>query len=641
MTHKLSSDLCGRTLIDRYLVLKKIGVGGFATVYRVRDTRLGCDMAIKVLHPEHTRNIADLERFRNEAKIAGVINDDYFVKVTDFFQDREHFCFVMEHLEGLTLREELQRMPGKIMSWPRAFKLARQMCAGLTVAHARGLIHRDIKPENIFIKRSGTGGDQIKLLDLGVAKILEDHNWSGLYKNLSNTGDIIGSPCYIAPEQVRGERALDVRVDIYALGIVLYEMVAGRVPFKGQTAFETMEHHVRSEPKRPTVLVPELTMPRQVEELILRALCKRPQDRYRSAQEMDAAIRNELENRSDQRRGRAVQFIQVASEFAWGGAAPPGNHTTSATLEDDEEPTTARKVKAAISSPGSPSSGDSARAARVEGPPTPTPAWRPGRARPQQPGDTDVTPAPVNLGSGTPKAQGVPTSPDISLEAAAAAPEPAAAVPQVKPLRARTMITLGAFAAASLLATCSVSTVLAMALDSRGAGPPPPDGIERWAESAEPLTPPPDPPPPDPEKEAEDDEPPLEPIVSGLVESPSEITRKAAGPETDLPVPGERPVVPKPKPRVVTMNSIAKRAAAKIKKECKISKFSGTEKATFSIQFIVDMNSSEVTKWLEPGPFPILADSSCVTRIVRADVPNFKGAVDLRATFTYAYPVFK
>ena len=271
MTHKLSSDLCGKTLIDRYLVLKKIGVGGFATVYRVRDARLGCDMAIKVLHPEHTRNIADLERFRNEAKIAGVINDDYFVKVTDFFQDREHFCFVMEHLEGLTLREELQRMPGKIMSWPRAFKLARQMCAGLTVAHARGLIHRDIKPENIFIKRSGTGGDQIKLLDLGVAKILEDHNWSGLYKNLSNTGDIIGSPCYIAPEQVRGERALDVRVDIYALGIVLYEMVAGRVPFKGQTAFETMEHHVRSEPNRPTVLVPELTMPRQVEELILRA----------------------------------------------------------------------------------------------------------------------------------------------------------------------------------------------------------------------------------------------------------------------------------------------------------------------------------------------------------------------------------
>lgn len=618
MTHKLSSDLCGKTLIERYLVLKKIGVGGFATVYRARDTRLGCDMAIKVLHPEHTRNIADLERFRNEAKIAGVINDDYFVKVTDFFQDREHFCFVMEHLEGLTLREELQRMPGKIMSWPRAFKLARQMCAGLTVAHARGLIHRDIKPENIFIKRSGAGGDQIKLLDLGVAKILEDHNWSGLYKNLSNTGDIIGSPCYIAPEQVRGERALDVRVDIYALGIVLYEMVAGRVPFKGQTAFETMEHHVRSEPKRPTVLVPALTMPRPVEDLILRALCKRPQDRYRSAQEMDAAIRNELENHSDQRRVRSVQFIQVASEFAWGGAAPPRNHIASGTLEDEDEPTTARKATAESNPP---SSGDSARAAKLNGPQTPTPVWRPGRARPQQPGDTDVTPAPVNVRSATPKAQGVPTSPDISLEPAAASEPPVAL--QVQPLRVRTMVMLGAFASASLLATCSVSTVLAMALDSRGVGPLPPE-IEHWPEPAEPLMPPPDPSPLDYETAPE-----------------PKPTKKIPGSKPVLPTRRKTPVASTPKSRVVTMKSIANRAADKIKRECKISKFSGTERAEFSIEFVVDLATSKVTKLLTVGQGPTLDDGGCVHRIADAMVPDFSGAEDLKSNFVFAYPVSK
>lgn len=628
MTHKLSSDLCGETLIERYLVLKKIGVGGFATVYRARDTRLGCDMAIKVLHPEHTRNIADRERFRNEAKIAGVINDDYFVKVTDFFQDREHFCFVMEHLDGLTLREELQRMPGKIMPWPRAFKLARQMCAGLTVAHSRGLIHRDIKPENIFIKRSGVGGDQIKLLDLGVAKILEDHNWSGLYKNLSNTGDIIGSPCYIAPEQVRGERALDVRVDIYALGIVLYEMVAGKVPFKGQTAFETMEHHVRSEPKRPTIFVPELTMPRQVEDLILRALCKRPQDRYRNAMEMDTAIRNELDNRSEQRRVRSVQFIQVASEFAWGGAPPPGSHTSSATLADDEEPTTARKGNAGSDSPSSEELVWAA--ARVAGPDTPTPAWRPGRARPRQPGDTDVTPAPVSPRGVPPKAQGVPTSPDISLEPPAA-PEPPVAVLQVRPLRIRTMVMLSAFTAASLLATCSVSIVLAKALDSRGMGPPLPDGVERWPEPAEPPSEPPPTEPPPPDADELD-----EPVDAVIVESAFESTKKLVGSVT-----GETPVAPKPRPRVVSMRSIAMRAAAKVKRECKISKFSGTERATFSIQFLLDLNSGEVSQYLQPGPVPILADGACVTRIVRAEVPSFKGAVDLRANFIYAYPVVK
>jgi len=615
MTHKLSSDLCGKTLIERYLVLKKIGVGGFATVYRVLDTRLGCDMAIKVLHPEHTRNIADLERFRNEAKIAGVINDDYFVKVTDFFQDQEHFCFVMEHLEGVTLREELQRMPGKIMSWPRAFKLARQMCAGLTVAHARGLIHRDIKPENIFIKRSGAGEDQIKLLDLGVAKILEDHNWSGLYKNLSNTGDIIGSPCYIAPEQVRGERALDVRVDIYALGIVLYEMVAGRVPFKGQTAFETMEHHVRSEPKRPTVLVPGLTLPRQIEDLILRALCKRPQDRYRSAQEMDAAIRNELDNRSDQRRVRSVQFIQVASEFAWGDAPPPRNPSTAATLADDEEPTTAKKVKAGSDSPSSEVSAWTA--ARV-GPDTPTPAWRPGRARPQQPGDTDVTPAPVTVRGATPIAQGVPTLTDIRLEPSAA-PEPPVAVPQVKPLRARTLIMLGAFSAASLLATCSVGTVLAMALGSRSKGPPPPppNGVEQWPE------PPTDPPPPPSE---DPDGPPVQEPDGTGIDKPNST------------VPGTIPVTPKP-PRVLTMRSIANRAANKIKRECKISKFSGTEKANFSIEFAVDVATGKVKEIMEVGIKPPLADSTCVYRNVNERVPDFSGAEDLKPTFTVAYPV--
>ena len=626
-------------LNDRYLVLKKIGVGGFAAVYRARDTRLDCDVAIKVLHPEHTRNIADLERFRNEAKIAGVINDDYFVKVSDFFQDGEHFCFVMEHLEGMTLREELAHLPGKIMSWPRAFKIARQLCAGLGVAHARGLIHRDIKPENIFLKRAGAGCDQIKLLDLGVAKILEDHNWSGLYKNLSNTGDIIGSPCYIAPEQVRGERALDVRVDIYALGIVLYEMVAGRVPFKGQTAFETMEHHVRSEPKRPTVLVPNLTLPRQVEELILRALCKRPQDRYRSAQDMDAAIRNELDNRSDQRRVRSVQFIQVASEFAWEGAPPPGSQTTSAILEEDE-PTTARKVKVESNPP---SSGD---AVSVEVPQTPTPAWRPGRARPQRSGDSDFTPAPVNVrGTTPPKAQGVPTSPDIALDPPAA-PEPPPMPLQVRPLRVRTMIMLGAFAAASLLATCSVSAVLAMALDSRGGRRAENVGPERWPEPAETLAPLPvssSEESPAELGEGDEDEPAVESVIPGPVGSPPGAEKDrhgSSGSDQERAAPEKPPLVPKPKVRV-TMNSIAKRASDKIKKECRINKLAGVEKGKFVIEFSVDVATGKVNRLIGVGVNPVLSDGACVTRIVNMMVPDFRGAEGLSSTFVYAYPVSK
>lgn len=623
MTQRLSSDLCGKTLNDRYLVQKKIGVGGFATVYRAWDTRLDCVVACKVLHPEHTRNIADLERFKNEAKMAGVIKDDHFVKVTDFL-DGEHFCFVMEHLDGLTLREELQRLPGKIMSWPRAFKIARQLCAGLGAAHARGLIHRDIKPENIFLKRASDGG-QIKLLDLGVAKILADHNLPGLCKNLSNTGDIIGSPCYIAPEQVRGERDLDARVDIYALGIVLYEMVAGRVPFRGQTAFETMEHHVRSEPKRPTMLVPELRIPRQIEELILRALQKSPRDRYRSVQEMDGAIRNELENRSDMRRVRSVQFIQLASEVAWDGVASPVGQATSMILDDENEPTTAKKTKGG----GAPPPPPPARQALLGGQPPPS-------TGPGIPGQTDITPAPENARNSTSGAQASPTSPDISLDPPA--PEPPVTIPHVRPLRLRTMIMLGAFAAASLLATCSVGTVLALAIDSRSAGSPAEVVPEMWPEPAE-LS---GPPVLEPSKETvatpEDDDlvaqvgdPPQVPPV------PRELEEIRQGPEEPL-----RPKNPVPvRPRAVTMTSVARRAAAAIKKECKINPLSGTATGKVPMRFTVDVATGKVLTLAIEGPIPTLTDRACVTRLAHTLITDFSGATDLRTTFVHAYDVVR
>lgn len=623
MTHRMSSDLSGMTLNARYLVLMKIGAGGFATVYRARDARLGNNVAIKVLHPEHTRNIADLDRFRNEARLAGVINDEHFVKVTDFFQEGERFCFVMEHLEGVTLREELQRLPGKIMAWPRAFKLARQLCGGLSAAHASGLIHRDLKPENIFLKNGV--GEQVKLLDLGVAKVLEDHNWSGLCKNLSNTGDIIGSPCYIAPEQVRGERGLDVRVDIYALGVVLYEMVTGRVPFRGQTAFETLEHHVRSEPKRPNSLVPELNLPRPIEDLILRALKKRPQDRYRSAQDMDAALRNALANRSDPRGMRAVQHMyQVPMDPVGRGGAAPGETQTTVVLEI-EEPTTAKQIKPAVPSVAPP-------VVKLP-PPGPASVW------PIQPGDTDVTPAPHRARGTTPKAQGSPTLLDISLEVAPALlPEPRS-VPTVKPLQVRTMVMLGSFAAASLIATCSVGTVLAMAIKPSGTRPV--ENIpEVWSEPSEPQaalpvevigT------SPKQEEEGEGDE--AETIAkvgdpTALVEPKRIVVRTS-----------KLPVAPKPprvgKPRPVTMDSIARRAAAMIKKECVIDKFAGSTEGKASIQFTVDMTTGKVKQLWSVGPVPTLADRACVMRIAHALVTDFTGAVDLRPIFVYSFPVVR
>lgn len=649
MTQRLTPDLCGKTLAGRYLVQQSIGVGGFARVYRATDTRLGNYVAIKVLHPEHTRNIADLERFRNEASLAGRINDDHFVRVTDFFQEREHFCFVMEHLEGLTLRDELKRLPSKIMSWPRAFKIARQVCAGLGVAHSRGLIHRDIKPENIFLKRPGSA-DQVKLLDLGVAKILEDHHWSGLHKNLSNTGDIIGSPCYIAPEQVKGEKSADARIDIYSLGIVLYEMVTGRVPFRGHNAYETLEHHVRTEPERPTAVATHVRVPRQIEDIILRALKKRPIERYRTAHEMDAAIRNELEQRSDERRVRSVQFIQVAPELALRNLArPPEPGAFDVDVEGTvEEPTTAKRVPRPENRVSVPQS----RARVHRSGPLPI-AQPPHAGTITQPADTDITPSRENTKSTTPKAQQSPTSPDI--EDGPAAHPPAVALPEPRPLRLRTLVALGSFAAASLLATCSVSTVLAMAIDTRRADRPLVSPIVIWP--SEPSEPPASsipstPPPLEQEQKNEDSGNELTPEEAGHAgEQGNTDDVGTAEPNEKLAVAGSEsgaPEPPKARPKKVTslppkltMAAIAKRAAAKIQKECRIAWLAGIKTANYSVGFKVDKATGVIEKQDPVGNLPTLADRDCVIRKVVEFVPDFKGATDLRSPFVYIYTVVR
>ena len=312
---KFSMDLSGRTLGGRYLLEARIGRGGFADVYRAVDTRVRKIVAVKVLHSDHTRNIKDVGRFINEAKIAGRIEHPHFVKVSDFFQDREHFCFVMEYLQGSTLRDVLRNLSGKPMSWPRAFKIALPICAGLAVAHSYNVVHRDIKPENIFLVRVRGGGKQVKLLDLGLAKVLRDHDWSEIQNGLSSTGDVIGSPLYIAPELVRGDRACTTRVDIYSLGIVLFEMVAGRVPFRGNSAYETAYHHVHTEPVRPTMLIPGLQVPTPLEDIILRAISKDPEDRFQTIRELSLAIRHELEHQNiEWRPVRPARIVPAVQE---------------------------------------------------------------------------------------------------------------------------------------------------------------------------------------------------------------------------------------------------------------------------------------------------------------------------------------
>jgi serine/threonine protein kinase len=279
--------LIGRTVAGRYTILELLGKGGMSRVYVARHELLKKTMALKVLKEELTGSKDARERFNREAIAAANIADPHIVDVTDYgFTEEGDAFIVMERLIGKDLRHTL-RADGAF-SCGRAVAITRQILSGLKAAHAQGIIHRDLKAENVFlIEREGN--DFVKLLDFGISKLKEtyadEHGPS-----LTSTGMVMGTPQYIAPEQAHAQADLDHRVDIYSLGVILYEMVTGELPFKGQTALELMMRHVQDPPEPPRKRRPDLEIPESVERVILKALSKDREDRYRSADDMLAAL---------------------------------------------------------------------------------------------------------------------------------------------------------------------------------------------------------------------------------------------------------------------------------------------------------------------------------------------------------------
>ena len=691
-TKKLTPDLTGHVLGGRYTVEALLGYGGFANVYRAIDERVRKYVAIKVLHPEHTRNIRDIERFRNEAEITGRINDDHFVRVTDSFQDEQYFCFVMEILNGLTLRDTLSHLGGRGMSWPRAFRISRQVCEGLEVAHHHDVVHRDIKPENIFLTRLRAGGEQVKLLDLGVAKILMDNYWSGLHRNLSNTGDIIGSPCYMAPELVQGSRACDARADIYSLGVVLYEMLTGVVPFRGNNGYETMYHHVHSTLVRPTVLLPFLNVPRALEDIVVLALSKDPEQRFRTAAEMEASIRYELENQSvEQRRVRSAQILQAQPDLAHrdtqpGHSEPVVDEPTtakrvskaprpaeSAATEEHEEPTRRPPVDAGPASPPSQATeeADSGTVSpRVPsltaGTPSAAAAGSPSSSEARSRDADTVLAGPAGLeakisgatsDSGTaanapaegpsdgrslmkrditPHDQDANEEKPTTLADVGAVPSPEAEDFSQAPLRARTLFVLGSLAAASLLATCSVSSALARV--ARGQDHV--ATLEATAqqpvatEASRPEKPSLPPPKQDPQHAANDvksetDSKLGNDLGSNNVSKPGPRPAGGRGPTDEI---KERRSPP-------TMKSIARKAAGRIKAECHLPASSRVTTAQYKVDFMIDVPSGRITKIIVTGDEPETVQ--CITLRVNNDIADFNSATDRTFGYTHSYSVIR
>jgi serine/threonine-protein kinase len=270
-------DLSGQS-IGRYHVIEPLGEGGMATVYKAFDTRLETDVALKVIRTDRfTPEMLEgaLKRFEREAKSLARLTHPNIVKVTDYGEYEGHPYLVMVYLPGGTLKERM----GQPMPWSEAARILVPIARALEFAHQQGVIHRDIKPSNILITKSG----EPMLSDFGVAKIISDEATTGL----TGTGMAVGTPEYMAPEQINAKTA-DRRADIYALGIVFYEMVTGRKPFQADTPLAVLFKHVSDPLPHPAQFVPNL--PKSVENVLFKALAKQPEDRYQTMDEFAAAL---------------------------------------------------------------------------------------------------------------------------------------------------------------------------------------------------------------------------------------------------------------------------------------------------------------------------------------------------------------
>ncbi|MDC0720214.1 serine/threonine protein kinase [Nannocystis bainbridge] len=278
-------DLTGTLLLDRYCLLRKLGVGGMGTVYEAEHVTIKKRCAIKILNPEFAHRSELVERFLQEARAASMIGHENVVEITDFgATPTGSVFFVMEMLVGEDLSETIKRSAP--LPWSRVAGITMQICRALQAAHDKGIIHRDMKPENCYrIERSGNP-DFIKVLDFGIAKLTAEDGSSG---RLTSTGMIFGTPTYMSPEQAQGER-VDHRSDVYAVGVILYELVTGKVPFTADNFMGILTKHMFEEPPAPSEAAPEAGVLPEVEALILKAMQKDRGLRFQSLRELMDAI---------------------------------------------------------------------------------------------------------------------------------------------------------------------------------------------------------------------------------------------------------------------------------------------------------------------------------------------------------------
>ncbi|MSP90423.1 MAG: serine/threonine protein kinase [Myxococcales bacterium] len=275
-------NLVGRALAGRYKLLKLIGAGGMGAVYQGHDQQMSNRVvAVKVLAPHLITDEKQIARFEQEARAASQLRHPNSIGVLDFGQSDGYIYMVLEYLTGDTLTGVLRR--GRVEP-QRALYMMRQICKSLAEAHSKGIIHRDLKPDNIFVCEIYGEKDFIKVIDFGIAKFLESGG-----QELTQAGKMFGTPRYLSPEQAQG-LPLAATSDLYALGVILFEMLCGRPPFVAEDPIAVAIKHVQEQPPSFAEVAPDMVLPDELDRLVFKLLAKKPAGRYQNAEEVIAAI---------------------------------------------------------------------------------------------------------------------------------------------------------------------------------------------------------------------------------------------------------------------------------------------------------------------------------------------------------------
>ncbi len=274
----------GRKIGDKYHVLSVIGTGGMGVVYLARHETMKCNVAIKMLRAQFASDQISVKRFTQEAIACRRLNHPNVITTYDHgFTPQGQPFIVMDCLQGVSLADEIKRL--KHISVERVLHIFEQACDALDHAHKQGIIHRDLKPGNLMLTTYNEESDFVKVVDFGVAKILN----SDEAQTLTQQGEVCGSPVYMSPEQCQGH-PLDRRADIYSMGVVLYEALVGKVPFMGKSMVDTMAKHLNESPPPFKTVLPDVFIPERLEQTVMKALSKKPENRQQSM----AALKHEL-----------------------------------------------------------------------------------------------------------------------------------------------------------------------------------------------------------------------------------------------------------------------------------------------------------------------------------------------------------